>query len=142
MAGEVIGVNTAISGQVWQGAGYAVPSFMARGIIEQLTAGKKVRRGYLGLDPRNVDASYADQVGLSRPYGARVSHVNKDSPASRGGLQRGDIILAIDGQEIGQSKELIARITSVLPGTTVKLKVWRDGSPITLQVKVGERPNG
>ncbi|NQU49839.1 MAG: trypsin-like peptidase domain-containing protein [Planctomycetes bacterium] len=140
MAGEVIGVNTAISGQVWQGAGYAVPSFMASSIVEQLTAGNKVRRGYLGLDPSNVDASYADQVGLSRPYGARVRRVTRESPASKAGLQRGDIILAIDGQEIGQYKELVARITSVMPGTTVKLKVWRDGSPMTIRVKVGERP--
>jgi serine protease Do len=139
MAGEVIGVNTAISGQVWQGAGYAVPSFMAERIVDQLLSGDGVRRGYLGVEPSDVDASYARQVGLSRPYGARVRRVTSESPASRAGLRRGDIILAIDGEEIGKSKELIARVTSMPPGSLVKLKIWRDGSPMSLRVKVGER---
>ena len=140
MAGEVIGVNTAISGQVWQGAGYAVPAFMARSIVEQLVTNKVVRRGYLGVDPRDVNASYADQVGLSRPYGARVHRVVPGTPAERGGLQRGDIILAMDGEEIGRSKELVARVTSTPPGTSVKFKVWRDGSPMSIRVKIGELP--
>ncbi len=138
MAGEVIGVNTAISGQVWQGAGYAVPAFMAHSIVEQLINNQVVRRGFLGVTPNNVDASYADQVGLSRPYGARVSRVTPDSPAKKAGLQRGDIILAMDGEEISRKEELIARITSTPPGTSVKFKIWRDGAPMSIRVKIGE----
>ncbi len=141
MAGEVVGVNTAISGQVWQGAGYAVPAFMARSIVEQLVANKEVRRGYLGVEPRNVDARYATQIGLSRPYGARIKSVTDGSPADKAGLKRGDVILAMDGQEIGRSKELIARITSTPPGSSIKFKVWRDGSPMSVRIKVGQRPN-
>lgn len=139
MAGEVIGVNTAISGQVWQGAGYAVPAFMARSIVEQLVTNQVVRRGFLGVETKDVDASYADQIGLSRPYGARVSRVTKDSPADKAGIQRGDVILAMDGEEIGRKKELIARITSTPPGTSVKFKIWRDGSPMSIRVKIGQR---
>lgn len=138
MAGEVIGINTAIAGQVWQGAGYAVPSRMASAIVQDLIENQRVRRGYLGVQPSPVRASDADQVGLSRPYGARVRSVTPESPASKAGLQRGDIILAIEGKEIASADDLRARISTTPPGTPVRFKVWRDGAPMTLRVTLGE----
>jgi len=144
MRGEVIGVNTAIAGQVWQGAGYAVPSRMARSIVESLIENQRVLRGYLGVTPRYVSPSDAEQVGLSRPYGARVSRVSEGSPAELAGLRRGDIILAMDGKEVASADDLRARISTTRPGSTVKLKVWRDRSPMTLRAtltELAQRPN-
>jgi S1-C subfamily serine protease len=138
MAGEVIGINTAIAGQVWQGAGYAVPARMASAIVQALISDQRVRRGYLGVEPTSVSASDADQVGLSRPYGARVGKVTPESPAAKAGLVRGDIILAIEGKEVASTDDLRARISTTPPGTPVRFKIWRDGAPMTLRVTLGE----
>ena len=138
MAGDVIGINTAIAGQVWQGAGYAVPARMASAIVQALIEDQRVRRGYLGVQPQAVRASDADQVGLSRPYGAKVGSVTPDSPAAKAGLVRGDIILAIEGKEIASTDDLRARISTTPPGTPVRFKIWRDGAPMTLRVTLGE----
>ena len=140
MAGEGIGVNTAIAGQVWQGAGYAVPARMAKSIVDSLLENQRVRRGYLGVQPTRVSASDAEQVGLSRPYGARVGSVTPDSPADEAGLRRGDIILAIDGKELASSADLRARVSTTPPGTAVKFRIWRDRRPMTLRVTLGELP--
>lgn len=138
MRGEVIGVNTAIAGQVWQGAGYAVPSRMARSIVESLIENQRVLRGYLGVTPRAVNPSDAEQVGLSRPYGARVASVTDGSPAEEAGLRRGDIILSIDGKEVASHDDLRARVSTTRPGSVIRLKIWRDRGPMTVKVKLGE----
>jgi serine protease Do len=140
MAGNVIGINTAIAGQVWQGAGYAVPSRMARAIVESLVENQRVRRGYLGVSVVRVSASDADQVGLSRPFGARVRRVTEGSPAAEAGLRRGDIIMAIDGKELASDSDLTARVSTTPPGTVVKFRIWRDERPMSLRVILGELP--
>ena len=138
MAGEVIGINTAIAGQVWQGAGYAVPASMASSIVQSLIENQRVRRGYLGVNPAPVSASDAEQVGLSRPYGARVRSVTPDSPADAAGLRRGDIILSVEGKEVASAADLRARVSTTPPGTSVKVRIWRDERPMTLRVVLGE----
>jgi S1-C subfamily serine protease len=138
MAGEVVGINTAISGQVWQGAGYAVPSQMARSIVKQLITNQSVSRGYLGVQSKDVSSNYATQVGLSRPYGARVTKVIEDSPADQAGLRRGDILLAVDGKEISTHDELRARISTTAPGRSVEFKVWRDRKAMRVQIVLAE----
>ncbi len=139
MVGEVVGINTAIAGQVWQGAGYAVPAMMAQQVVHALVEDREVRRGYLGVKPGTVTASYAEQIGLSRPYGARVTSVTEGSPAAEAGLRKGDVILAIDGHEISQEEELRARIATIEPGTRVRFKIWRDGTAISLRVRITEK---
>lgn len=137
-SGRVVGINTAIAGQAWQGVGYAVPSAMARSIVDSLVRDERVRRGYLGITPRDVGPGYAQQIGLSRPYGARVTEVTEDSPADRAGLRRGDVILAIDGKEVASDEDLRARVSTTPPGTAVRFRIWRDRAPMTIRVVLGE----
>ncbi len=143
--GEVIGINTAIltdspmsRGNI--GIGFAIPINMARHVMEQILEHGKVRRGYLGVLIQDVTPELAQQFGLSRPQGALVSQVEPDSPAARAGLERGDIILKFNGEEINSSADLRARVAQTSPSTTVRLDIFRNGQTRQVSVTLGELP--
>ena len=140
MRGAVVGVNTAIRGSNWQGIGYAVPSAIARRVVDDLIRHGAPRRSYLGVsDMSDVTARYAELNGLERPFGARVQEVAEGSPAEAAGVRRGDVILKIDGKEIWGRNKLIARVQSYPPGATITLDVWRDGKVVTLRATLSTR---
>lgn len=141
--GELIGINTAIisnGSEGNQGIGFAVPINMARRSMEQIMKTGKVIRGWLGIAVQEVTPSVAKAFGLDGPRGALVGGVTPDSPAANAGISRGDIIVEINGESVGDSRILRLKIADMTPGTIVRLKLVREGSERELQVTLGEFP--
>ncbi len=142
--GEVIGISVAIATDSGghQGVGFAIPSNTVVRISDQLKAGKKVVRGFLGVLIQAVDSKTATAYGLSDPQGALVGEIGAKTPAEKGGLQAEDIILAYNGKPVGNHDLLKEIIADTTPGTDVTLSVWRKGSASDVKVTIGERPAG
>lgn len=144
--GDVIGINTAIiSGQNGggnEGIGFAIPIDMAVNVMNQIVEHGKVTRGYLGVDIEDVDPAMAKAFGLPHGGGALVSDVTPNSPAEKGGLERGDIILKIDGKPVEDRDELSVMISELAPGTVAHLEVFRKGATIEKDVTLGTYPSG
>lgn len=138
--GEVIGINTAIyspsGGSV--GIGFAVPAALAKPIIKQLRDHGHAVRGWLGVKIQNVTEEIADSVGLGKANGALVVDVNKATPAGKGGIQSGDIILEFDGKSIPNMKKLPRIVAETTVGKEVDVVVWRQGKKKNLKVELGE----
>ncbi|HKW31366.1 MAG TPA: DegQ family serine endoprotease [Candidatus Acidoferrum sp.] len=141
--GELIGINTAIithgSGGN-QGIGFAVPSNLARTVMEEILKNGKVTRAYLGIYPQDVSPSIAKAFGEKDPHGVLVGDVSPNSPAQAAGLQRGDIILEVNGKPMTGSNQLRMTISMMEPGSEAKLTVVRDGSQRELTVTLHELP--
>jgi serine protease Do len=141
--GELIGINTAIlshgSGGN-EGIGFAVPVNLARQVMDQILKNGKVTRAYLGIIPQDVTPAIAKAMGQSEPQGVLVGDVSPDSPAQESGLQRGDIILEVNGKPVADANELRMSISMMQPDATVKLNVVRNGDRRDLSVKLGQLP--
>src|SRR6266567_4588210 len=141
--GNVIGVNTAIfspsGGSV--GIGFAIPSDTVKTVIAQLEQGGKVTRGWIGVQIQQVTPDIAESLGLKNAEGALVAEPQADSPAAKAGIQSGDVITAVDGQPVKNARELARKISSMAPGTSAKLGVWRKGEEKALTLTLGELPN-
>ena len=141
--GELIGINTAIithgSGGN-QGIGFAVPSNLARTVMEEILKNGKVTRAYLGIYPQDVTAAMAKAFGAKNPGGVLVGDVSPNSPAQAAGLQRGDIILEVNGKPMTDSNQLRMTISMMQPGSEAKLKVVHGGSQRELTIKLRELP--
>ena len=141
--GQVIGINTAIfspnGGNV--GIGFAIPSELAESVIDQLRSSGHVERGWLGVTIQQVDEELASGLGFDGDSGALVASVLPASPADIAGVQPGDVIVAIDGEDINHLKELTRKVAAVKPDEKVELEVWRNGERKTLDVSVGRSPN-
>jgi len=150
--GELIGMNTAIlsgggnsafggeAGNI--GIGFAVPSNLAKSVMEQIEKNGKVSRGYMGVELGQVTADEAPLLGLKEPEGAIVGKVTPGAPGEKGGLKPGDVITAIDGKKVHGSDDLTMEVISRSPGSTVTLDVIRDNKPIKVSVTLGQRPSG
>lgn len=140
LQGEVIGINTAIfspsGGSV--GIGFAIPSAMAKNVIDQLKTSGKIARGWLGVRIQNVTEEIASSLGLAKAEGALVSSVTPDSPASKAGLKQGDVLLSFDGKPINEMRRLPRMVAEAGLNREVPLSVWRDGKNLSLKVKIGE----
>lgn len=136
LRGEVVGINTAIN-PAGQNIGFAVPISMVNRILKDLRSGKPVSRGYLGVGPTDLDQAYQEALGAKE--GVVVSTVEKGQAADKAGLQRLDVITAVDGQPVRNQDELVSVISSRRAGETVKLSVWRDGKTLTLTATLGDR---
>jgi serine protease Do len=137
---EVIGINTAIktAGGGNIGIGFAIPSNMAKKVMQDLIKYKKVKRGYLGITYQKMNKELAEAYGLKEVKGVLVQRVIEDSPAEKGGLNPEDIILEWNGKEVN-FENFSNLVFNTEVNKRVKLKVWRKGKEITLYVKVGER---
>ncbi|MBV8068436.1 MAG: Do family serine endopeptidase [Acidobacteriaceae bacterium] len=148
--GELIGMNTMIltggssfggeGGNI--GIGFAVPSNMAKQVMDQLIKHGKVSRGYMGVYLQELTPALAQQFGLKNTEGALVGNITPGSPGDKGGLKTGDVITAIDGKPVHNADDLTMNVISHEPGTTVKLDVIRNGQPTTVNVTLGTRPGG
>ena len=146
--GQVIGINTFIvsgnsgpgSEGSFLGLGFAIPSNTVKHVMEDLVKTGKVSRGYLGVSLAILDDKMARGFKLPDTSGALVNDVTPDSPADKAGIKNGDVIRKLDGQRVEGRDELTASVTSMNPGTTVTLEVFRDGKPMNIKVTLGERP--
>ncbi len=136
--GEVIGINTAIVAS-GQGIGFAIPINLARLIADQLIAKGEVTRGWLGVSIQPLTDELAGSFGLDRTIGALVNKVLPDTPASRAGIRRGDILLRINGTEIRGVRQLQLLVASTEVGREVEVVVLRDGKELALKVVMAER---
>ena len=140
--GEVIGINSQIYSRTggFMGLSFAIPIDVAMDISNQLRAGGKVTRGWLGVVIQEVTKELADSFGLPKAQGALVANVEKGGPAEKAGLEPSDIILKFDSKEVKTSTDLPRLVGSVKPGSRVNLQVWRKGAAKDLAVVVGELP--
>ncbi len=138
LKGEVIGINTAIIAS-GQGIGFAIPSNLAKNVIEQLKKHKKVKRGWLGVSIQNLDENSAKALGLEAPKGALVASVTPGDPADKAGVKAGDVIIAVEGKVVENASDLTRKIGELLPGTKIKITIWRKGTVKDVYVTLGER---
>ena len=141
--GELIGINTAIiahGSEGNQGIGFAIPANQARSVMEQIVDHGKVTRAYLGIVPQDVTPAIAKAFGDKETRGALVGDVSPNSPASRSGIEKGDIILDLNGKPVADSNDLRMNISMMAPDSTVTLNVLRNGSERNFTVKLGELP--
>ena len=140
MRGEVVGINSQIFSRTGSFAGisFAIPIDYAFNVADQLMKTGKVTRGRIGVGIQNVTKDLADSLGLGKAAGAAISNVEDGSPASKAGLEVGDVILKIDGRAVDGSADLSRTIRALKPGTKVNLTVWRGGKPKDVAVTVAE----
>jgi serine protease Do len=137
--GEVVGVNSQIFSQTggYMGVSFAIPIDVAVKAARQLKDSGKVTRGWLGVVVQEVDRGLAQSFGMSKPEGALIARVVEGGPAEQAGLKTGDIILAYNGRELADSKQLPPMVGNSDPGTRAQLKVMREGKVLDLAVEVG-----
>lgn len=141
--GDLIGLNTAIiahGSEGNQGIGFAIPVNLARNVMDQIVEHGKVTRAYLGILPQDVTPAIAKAFGEKDARGALVGDVTANSPARRSGIEKGDIILDVNGKPVEDSNALRMSISMMQPGTTVNLKVFRNGAERQVPVTLSELP--
>ncbi len=143
MAGEVIGINTAIvspsGGSI--GIGFSIPSNLAKNIVAQLRDGGRVRRGWIGVNIQQVNEEIAESLSL--PGGARgalVARAEENGPAAKAGIQNGDVILRFNSQDVREMRTLPRIVAETPVGTEVPVTVWRGGREHELKMTVAELP--
>ncbi len=146
ITGRVVGINTAIFTRTgdFSGIGFAIPSNQARRVFEDIRDDGRVVRGYVGITGRAVREipGGAELLKLPTDEGVFVERVYRDTPAAEAGLQRGDIIVTIDGEPVDDFIRFRTRAGLSRPGDTITMGVFRDGEEVVMPLVVGERPAG
>jgi serine protease Do len=140
--GRLIGINTAILSRSGgnQGIGFAVPVNMARNVMESLIKNGRVIRGFLGVGIQDVTPALAKEFKLDAQSGALVGDVTPKSPADKAGFKSGDIVTSFNNKPVSDSRHLKLQVAMVAPGTTVPVKILRDGREQSLKVTLKELP--
>lgn len=141
--GRLIGINTAIMTRSGgsQGVGFAIPSDLARSVMQSLVAYGHVTRGYLGVMIQDVTPALADEFNLKdNTHGALIGEIVPNGPAAKAGFKDGDVVTAFNGQKITNSRQLQLTVAQTKPGSTVPVDILRNGEPQTLKVTVRRLP--
>jgi serine protease Do len=143
MKGEVVGINSQIFSRSggYMGLSFAIPIDVAMDVQNQLKAGGKVARGWLGIQIQEISKELAESFGMKNTNGALVAGVEKGSPAEKGGLEAGDVILKFDGKSIATSSDLPRAVGATKPGKEATVEILRKSVTRNLSVKVGEMPD-
>jgi len=143
VSGDVIGVNTAIfspsGGSV--GIGFDIPAATAKLVVAQLKDKGEVTRGWLGVQVQPVTADIADSLGLKEAKGAIVDAPQPNGPAEKAGIEAGDVITAVNGAAVKDSRDLARTVGAMEPGSSIKLDVWHKGTTKTVTLSLGTLPN-
>src|SRR5690606_9914562 len=140
--GEVVGINSQIYSRTggYMGLSFAIPIDVAMEVSEQLRISGKVSRGWLGIGIQEISKELAESFGMKNTNGALVSSVEKDSPAEKGGLEPGDVILRFDNKAVSSSADLPRIVGSTKPGKQVSVEILRKGNSKVLNIVLGEMP--
>src|SRR5882757_4289957 len=142
-SGEVMGVNTAIyspsGGSV--GIAFSIPAQTVKSIVAQLKDKGTVSRGWIGVQIQPVTADIADSLGLKKAEGALVAEPQANGPAAKAGIESGDVITAVNGEQVKDARELARTIGALAPGNAVKLNVLHKGSDKVVNITLGQLPN-
>jgi serine protease Do len=142
MQGRLIGINTAILSRSggFQGIGFAIPSDLARSIMDALVTDGKVTRGFIGVGIQELNPALAEQFGLKDAKGVLIREITEDSPAEKAGLESGDVIISLDGKAITDPQKLKFAVAAIRPGAEIEVRVLRDGKEKTFKLTVGTQP--
>jgi S1-C subfamily serine protease len=140
-SGALVGINTAIFSRSGGslGIGFAVPVDTARQVMEQLLRDGKVRRGWIGVEPRDLTAELAESLNLPVRQGVLITGVLQNGPAAQGGLRPGDVVVQVGERAVRNVGDLFAAVAALPPEQDTTLKVQRGAEALTLKIKVGER---
>ena len=141
-AGNLIGINSTIFSQSGgsMGIGFAIPVSLARTVLAQIIKDGAVTRGWLGVEPQAITREAAQALALARTDGVLVRALQRDGPADRAGIQVRDVVVEIGGKPTPDVPQLLARIAELAPGSNARIKVFRDGKPLDVEVVVAKRP--
>ncbi len=142
LTGAVVGVNSAIATSgtgTYIGYGFAIPINLAKAVAKDLIANGKIDRGYIGINISEVDDAIAKSIGLDKPKGIIIQGVLENSAAEEAGLKEGDVILEVDGREVNAPNQLQSYVAAQTAGTTITLKIYRDGEVIEKKVTLKPR---
>ncbi len=140
MRGQLVGINTAILSRTGgsQGIGFAIPSDMAKPIMQALLDHGEVRRGWLGVAIQDLNPDLAAGLGLDMKHGVLISDVTGKSPAAKAGLRRGDVVEKLQGEPVENTADLRNRIAAMGPGANADIVVHRDGHEVSVKVELGK----
>ncbi len=140
--GNLVGINTAIYSRSGGslGIGFAIPVSIARNVLEQLVASGEVTRGWVGVEIQDITPELAESFGLGDTHGALIAGVLRASPADRAGIRPGDVLIAVDGNDIADPKAMLDLVAALAPGRKAQFRVRRSGREVELEVEVGRRP--
>ena len=144
LKGQVIGINSQIYSRSggFMGISFAIPIDVAMNVADQLKTSGKVQRGQLGVIIQEVSYSLAKSFGMDKPTGALIAKVLPNGPAAKAGLQVGDIVRSVNGEEVRTSTELPVMVGNLVPGKEVTLGIWRKGQQIEQKVVLGSANDG
>jgi serine peptidase DegS len=139
--GELVGINTAVLAKSLgvEGIGFAIPVNLVRGVMNEILERGRVIRGWIGFVPEDVTAEQAAQLGFDRG-GVVVSNLYVGSPAIAAGLQPGDLLVRLDGQDVGSAQQAMAQVAGKTPGSRIEIVAERRGRRFTVVTEVIERP--
>ena len=140
--GNLLGINTAIYSRSGGslGIGFAIPLSTARTVLESIITTGSVTRGWIGVEPQDVTPEIAESFGLQQKSGAIVAGVLQGGPADKAGIRPGDILVSVNGEDIGDTTKLLNVVAQIKPGATAKVHVVRKGKELNLNVVIGKRP--
>jgi len=138
--GELVGINTAIfsTSGGYMGIGFAIPSDMAKSVMDSIIKHGKVIRGWLGVSIQNLTPDLAKSLGIKETEGALIAGVENSSPADKAGLKRGDLITEMNGKKITDATALRNVVASMAPGAKADIKIIRSGKELTITAALGE----
>jgi serine protease Do len=142
--GKVIAVNTAIfspSGGGSIGIGFGIPADTVKTVVAQLRDKGRVERGWIGVKAQPVSDEIADSLGLKKTEGALVAEAQADAPAAKAGIVSGDVITAVNGNAVKDSRDLAKKVSTLAPGSSIKLAVLRKGEEKSVTVTLGKLPD-
>ncbi|MCG5076471.1 Do family serine endopeptidase [Paraburkholderia tagetis] len=140
--GNLLGINTAIYSRSGGslGIGFAIPVSTARSVLESIITTGSVTRGWIGVEPQDVTPEIAESFGLNQKSGAIVAGVLQGGPADKAGIKPGDVLTAVNGDEITDTTRLLNVIAQIKPGTAAKVHLVRKNKDMDLEVTIGKRP--
>ncbi len=140
--GNLVGINTAIYSRSGGslGIGFAIPASTARSVMEQIVASGSVTRGWVGVEVQELTPELAESFKYPLTGGALIAGVMRGSPADRGGVRPGDVLLEVEGRKVKDASGMLQLIAALVPGQQATLKVYRSGGERDIAVTVGKRP--